>query len=501
MAGAALILSPAAAPSVAAANDLQSEVTVQSFLALRKRPPHLDSVVNCLWREKPGDGGGGRFFWDPESTDSDDGGCTIASDVTSVGRWRREVNSPLSPIWFGADPSGRGDSTLALKAVLARNEDVYIPAGNFRITDTLAIVKAGRRITGAGQGATKIVMMGRNRPIIRWWGARTALENLLLEYAIPQQIEDTESAGITVDNTGPKNTRFLQKSSIRNVSIRNSYIGILVPNGSVFFSVTVDNVEVDGYAKSAFYMAEGASGTGSAILNLYTQNRMQECLGPVVQFSAIVEGFVGQINIEHTKVRDHALCFVSSDHVSVSSVHIEDCHLLTPGKAFVAAAGSIFVSMDVLSVQFADISVKSSIFFLYGQPKLSVQSLTLRDLRGPSTLSPYTYRSPALHHGPVGELEVTSVYLARGASERLSPLVEVNQLGEENAILRQWGRDVYFRQLNGYREYFGSSAPPSAGRFNVGDRVYNAKPQIGEPVWWICLTGGSPGTWQAGPRL
>lgn len=500
VAGAALILTPAVS-SVAAASDCQAERTVQSLMALRKTTPQLNSLVNCLGREKPGDGGGGRFVWDPELAEDDDGGCTIASDVTPVGRWRREGASPLNPLWFGADPSGQADSTLALRSVLARNEDVYIPAGKFRISDTLAIAKAGRRITGAGQGATAIIMTGRNKPIIRWWGARTSLENLLLEYATPQNFEDSDSAGITVDNTGSKNTRFLQKSSIRNVSIRNAYIGILVPNGSVFFSVTVDNVEVDGYAKSAFYMAEGSAGTGSAILNLYTQNRMQECLGPVVQFSAIVEGFIGQINIEHTKVRDHALNFISSDHVSLSSLHIEDCHLLAQGKAFVAASGSILVSIGVMSVQFADISTASSIFFLYGEPKVSVRSLTLRDLRGSSTLSPYTYgRLPQLH-GPVGELEVESVYLARGAAERLLRPLEADHPGGETAILRRWGRMIYFRQLNGSREYFGSSEPPSVGRFGIGDRVYNAHPRIGEPVWWICLASGSPGVWQAGPRL
>lgn len=464
--------------------------------------PRAGDIVYCSCREKLGDGGGGRFYWDPTSVDVDDGGCVIAMIGVAVGRWRRECTSPLNPVWYGADPSGVRDSTSAFKATLAREEDIFVPAGVFRISETLSLARSGRRIVGAGQGVTKILMAGRNLPIIRWRGARCSLESLQLEYELQQDEVDQESAGLMVDNTGPKNTRALQKSALRNVSIRNAYIGILVPSGCVFFSVTVDNVEVDGYAKSALYMANGSSGTGSAILNLYTQNsRRADCIGPAVQFSSIVDGFIGQMNIEHTKVRDHALHFISSDHVSVSSLHVEGCQLLSEGKSFVAASGTILVSIDVLSIQFAEIRKNCFLFSMYDAPRICVRSLTLRDLTGDAVMKPYNHVA-VQRDAPVrlADLMVESVSLGRGSKDRISMPARIDQLSGQNSVLRQWGSEIYFRNVGGVREYFGVR-PPLSGVFQAGDRVYNLQPALGQPTCWICLASGMPGIWEPGPKV
>lgn len=487
--------------SIAAPNGKsEAEQTVRTFDDLRKATPQAGASIYCLWREKLGDGGGGRFEWSPDADFPEDGGCVIGSAIIGIGRWKRQHAFPLNPVWFGADPSGGVDSTLALRSTFARDEDIYIPPGTFRVSDTLSIGKSGRRISGAGQGATRIVMEGRNRPVIRWRGARALIENLQIEYEVPQDVSDVNSAGIMIDDAGAKNTRALQKSAIRNVSIRNAYVGFLVPTGTVFFSVTVDNLEIDGYAKSAFYMARGSSGTGSAILNLYTQNgRRHECIGPVVQFTSIVDGFIGQVNIEHTKVRDHALFIESNDHVSISSLHVEGCDLLSDGKAFVAASGNVFVSLDVLSVQFSKISKNCSIFFLYDSPRISTRSLTVRDLSGEATMSAYNHVSVQRDfRSSAPELAVESVFMGAGASERVSvPSREDKSSGRE-FILRQWGQEIFFRYLGSAREYFGTH-PPASGIFQLGDRMYNVAPRLGEPAWWTCLSSGTPGQWQPGP--
>lgn len=38
---------------------------------------------------------------------------------------------------------------------------------------------------------------------------------------------------------------------------------------------------------------------------------------------------------------------------------------------------------------------------------------------------------------------------------------------------------------------------PSSGQYNLGDIVYNSAPVAGGKVGWICIQGGSPGTWKA----
>jgi hypothetical protein len=40
------------------------------------------------------------------------------------------------------------------------------------------------------------------------------------------------------------------------------------------------------------------------------------------------------------------------------------------------------------------------------------------------------------------------------------------------------------------------SAPPSTGRFEKGDIVFNSAPNAGGIVGWVCVTSGTPGTWK-----
>jgi hypothetical protein len=47
---------------------------------------------------------------------------------------------------------------------------------------------------------------------------------------------------------------------------------------------------------------------------------------------------------------------------------------------------------------------------------------------------------------------------------------------------------------NRYRQYYKSAAP-TTGTWNVGDRVFNSAPAVGQPKGWICTVAGTPGTW------
>jgi hypothetical protein len=41
-----------------------------------------------------------------------------------------------------------------------------------------------------------------------------------------------------------------------------------------------------------------------------------------------------------------------------------------------------------------------------------------------------------------------------------------------------------------------ASAPPSTGRWDVGNTVYNSAPTAGGNIGWVCTTAGEPGTWK-----
>lgn len=43
--------------------------------------------------------------------------------------------------------------------------------------------------------------------------------------------------------------------------------------------------------------------------------------------------------------------------------------------------------------------------------------------------------------------------------------------------------------------HLSGDEPPKHGVFNKGDIVWNNNPQMGRPVGWVCLGGGTPGAW------
>lgn len=45
--------------------------------------------------------------------------------------------------------------------------------------------------------------------------------------------------------------------------------------------------------------------------------------------------------------------------------------------------------------------------------------------------------------------------------------------------------------------HFTAAAAPTAGDFARGDIVWNSAPEAAGTVGWICVTGGSPGTFKA----
>jgi len=48
---------------------------------------------------------------------------------------------------------------------------------------------------------------------------------------------------------------------------------------------------------------------------------------------------------------------------------------------------------------------------------------------------------------------------------------------------------------NNRRMFFGTTAP-SSGTWNRGDIVYHQNPSAGQYIGWVCVSGGTPGTWK-----
>lgn len=97
---------------------------VKTIADLKKLGPNkaatiqsANNYVQVLGYFEPGDGGGGSFYWDPDSTASANGGTVISMAANKgSGRWRRIIeNNFILAEWFGVD--GKNDHNAIQAAI------------------------------------------------------------------------------------------------------------------------------------------------------------------------------------------------------------------------------------------------------------------------------------------------------------------------------------------------------------------------------------------------
>jgi hypothetical protein len=110
-------------------------------------PPDGRDIAVMQGYGKPGDGGGGVFYWDLSTTEVDNGGTVIVPTVTPrTGCWKRIFDGVLDVKWFGAKGDGVTDDTTAIQRALdavvdatasvardGRGNTVILPPGRYRI--------------------------------------------------------------------------------------------------------------------------------------------------------------------------------------------------------------------------------------------------------------------------------------------------------------------------------------------------------------------------------
>jgi len=108
-----------------------------------------NEAVELLGYYTKGDGGGGTFYWDATSTDTDNGGTIIQATGVVDGRWIRNYNDKVMCKWFGASDCN-GDESLdatsgvqaALNYAFTNNKELCVD-GNYTIQATLTLPQAG----------------------------------------------------------------------------------------------------------------------------------------------------------------------------------------------------------------------------------------------------------------------------------------------------------------------------------------------------------------------
>lgn len=91
-----------------------------------------------------------------------------------------------------------------------------------------------------------------------------------------------------------------------------------------------------------------------------------------------------------------------------------------------------------------------------------------------------------------GEIEISNLSLKKANPEDLS-----NQQIEffSQRILLNPKSTNQFYSVKGFNSLHYADFPPNAGEFRQGDEIRNISPSSGGNIGWICVSGGTPGTW------
>jgi copper chaperone CopZ len=212
------------------------------------------------------------------------GGAGLVGYVGSgTGAIYRTVQSKLRDVVnvkdFGAIGNGIADDTAAIQAAInavSGGGEVSIPAGTFKITDTLSVTGQAVRIRGYGAFASKLEMTALNKPILNATGDHFNFSGFSTHYA------GTPVAGgsaIVLSGAHIHGDNFL---------VRNAFDGVTVTNCSdvrlsSFAVLDYENIGIychdsalDVYV-SKFYLNCGTTVRG-ALGGIRLYNRCEACV-------------------------------------------------------------------------------------------------------------------------------------------------------------------------------------------------------------------------------
>ena len=124
--------------------DLASTKLVDSIAELKLISGSIADKLEVLGYYEKGDGGGGLFYWDSTSTETDNGGTIIQAIGITTGRWKRVYSGSVNVKWFGVKGDGVTDDTIAIqKAIIEsyyNNGKIDFIKSTYKILTTIILL-------------------------------------------------------------------------------------------------------------------------------------------------------------------------------------------------------------------------------------------------------------------------------------------------------------------------------------------------------------------------
>lgn len=411
---------------------------------------------------------------------------------------------------FGATCDGVTDDTEAFQdavdSVITNGGTVIIP-GTTLINSAITVADP-TNLTILGTGNSKIIVNTNTQDAFYITGSSgKALRNFHIKdinIFYPIGASATTGRGI---HFSINSTSTIAYSSIKNVRIDNSRVGVYVPD-SVLWFWDFEKIEITGAYDNGFVLKSPGSyyGNCNTLKHVYINN--------MVTSNA---GFNMNQNY-HLKLED---CAVDSSVIFGSFVNVRGLKLIDCGAEIVdidslADYGSVvyvgnsenwLTVIDGFHFHLAPtVSVNTEKYFIKCDGPASIRNINL--FGGGNGGSESAFDLPSniyifLGNGSFSYVVENVQYRwnsggrirATGGNLTLRNITSkiTSKTGGTGVDILEYAVDGI--RFNGLKKTTGTAAP-TTGTWNRGDEVENSSPSASGYKGWICVTGGSPGTWK-----
>ena len=112
---------------------------ISNIAELKTRRGTTGFNVSVLGYYSAGDGGGGEFYWDNTSTETDNGGTIIKVTGLTTGRWKRRYSGFLNIKAFGVVEDGITDDSVFIQKAIDSVDSIEFNNKTYLTTSTISI--------------------------------------------------------------------------------------------------------------------------------------------------------------------------------------------------------------------------------------------------------------------------------------------------------------------------------------------------------------------------
>lgn len=257
---------------------------------------------------KPGDGGGGLFYWDDTATSSAKAGLILQVIGVATGRWKRTLGGVMDIRQLGVVGDGVTDNTVAFNYAATLGRALYIPAGTYILNGRVNVNTSGVSFIGEDKATVSIVTSTAGQIFSLFKASDIRFENISFYQNYPTAIPAQIACISSVTDSVFDGVHYTPLDS--NLYINNCYF--TAPQGDAMIFVSNRGGGAHGYKKG-----------------IYVTNCTFENLGAtgMTCLCGTAEG-MSDIHFENNTARHTGLISTSPGMVVSLSGNMKNCYII-----------------------------------------------------------------------------------------------------------------------------------------------------------------------------